>query len=378
MRTVSVFADKLLPISQTFIQEQASNLQNWKAVLVGLEAAKGGIGSISVPTRCLIDAGSAVIRKWKVMKFKVLRSSGRFRTDPGFVDSSLIHAHFGPNGSLMVPLARKLGIPLVTTFHGYDITVDRSKVTWRDINHKLFTYRESELKDQGDRFIAVSRFIEQRLLDRGYPKNRIVLHYIGVNVERYARYYDRERRQPKRIVFVGRLVPVKGLPELFSAFSRLAGKDKEAELVVIGSGPMENLVRREERMFSGRIKFLGALDHQKTLKEINRSAILCVPSVAAPSGASEALGIVFAEAMCLRVPVVSHIHGGIPEIVEHGKTGLLSPEKDSLRLAENLLQLLNDSELNERFGMAGFQRVSERFNILNQSRSLEVVYDSVI
>jgi len=375
-KTVAVFTDSILPFSQTFVIEQAKLLPNWKAFLAGLQRDPNGISSITIPNYELINSG-VVPAKLAVLLFKLTRSKLAFFDENKFCDADLIHSHFGPNGSTILPTAKKLAIPLVTTYHGYESTIASNKITWRDPSHKLFVYREKELLENGNLFIAVSDFLKNRMLEQGVPENKTVRHYIGVNVSHYASFKNLSVRRKNRVVFIGRLIKTKGIQYLLNAMETVQSKVKDVELVIIGDGPMRSSVEDFAKNKLKNVQILGSLNHEKTLEELNKGSILCVPSCIGDNGQEESFGMVFAEAMSLGIPVVSSSIGGIPEVVKNGVTGLLAKERDSAELAECLLGLLSDSNAREKMGMAGKERVSNLFDIRKQSKSLESIYTSL-
>ncbi len=124
--------------------------------------------------------------------------------------------------------------------------------------------------------------------------------------------------------------------------------------------------------------FLGAQPPSVVQQYLAKARLFCVPSTSAKNGDSEGLGMVFAEAQAMGTPVVSFEHGGIPEVVSNGRTGLLAPEGNTLLLAHNLLRLLRDDELWQRFSAAGTQSVRERFDLFKQTEELEQIYSRVI
>jgi glycosyltransferase involved in cell wall biosynthesis len=105
--------------------------------------------------------------------------------------------------------------------------------------------------------------------------------------------------------------------------------------------------------------------------------VFCVPSVAARNGDSEGLGIVFAEAQAMGVPVVSSLHGGIPEVVCDGSTGLLAPERDHSRLAEHITRFFSDETFWKDCSRKAQAWISDRFDIRRQTVSLEETYTEV-
>jgi colanic acid/amylovoran biosynthesis glycosyltransferase len=111
---------------------------------------------------------------------------------------------------------------------------------------------------------------------------------------------------------------------------------------------------------------------------VRESRLLCLPSVTAPNGDQEGLGMVLLEAAATGRPVVGTAHGGIPEAVVDGTTGYLVPEHDVTALADRLVALLRDPQLGERLGKAGRDMVVERFNLHRQTEKLESLYRSLL
>ncbi len=105
-----------------------------------------------------------------------------------------------------------------------------------------------------------------------------------------------------------------------------------------------------------------------------RARVFCVPSVTASSGDSEGLGMVFIEAQAMGTPVASFMHGGIPEVVTHERSGLLCHEGDSAVLAASLLRMLVDDQLWTRLSEYGKRDMHARFNITQQTTLLEEGY----
>jgi len=372
-----IFTDKLLPLSQTFVLEQTKHLTDWKAKLVGLESIANGINLSSVNNELIFPTSSRLLQQFYEAFFKL--TQGAFGSRTIFESANLIHSHFAPNGSLMIPVAKQYNIPLITTFHGYDVLTDRSTISMRkDLNHAMFARREDELKEKGTLFIAVSNFLMQKVIDLGYSESKVRQHYIGVDTESYLEYYSPNLRDLNTIVFVGRLVEKKGVKYLLDAFKIVSKKHPKAKLKIIGDGPMASLVQNAAVSSMGNIELLGSRNHHQVLEEINRSAILCVPSCTANDGNSETFGMVFAEAMALGVPVVSSWHGGIPEVVSHGVTGLLAAERNSNEIASHLLTLLDDWSLRETMGSSGMEKVNTLFDIKKQSKKLELIYESLV
>src|ERR1700722_12708493 len=151
----------------------------------------------------------------------------------------------------------------------------------------------------------------------------------------------------------------------------------QCELTIIGDGPLRPSLEELAKELNGRCQFRG-IQPAAIIREALRSArVFCVPSVRAANGDSEGLGIVFAEAQAMGVPVVSTAHGGIPEVVEDRLTGLLVPERDYEALADALSLLLDDEDLWQRLHRGAQQRVEQYFDLKTQTALLEKTYNEV-
>jgi glycosyltransferase involved in cell wall biosynthesis len=290
---------------------------------------------------------------------------------------ALVHAHFGPDGLDALPFARRLGVPLVTTFHGYDATVQRAyALQSKSIQHRRYARFMETLQEQGTVFIAVSKFIRRKLIESGYPVDKIHVHYIGVNTTELR--CDPEIKRLRTVLFVGRLVENKGCSYLIRAMDRVQRSIPDAELVIIGDGPERRRLESLAKSHLRRFRFLGAQPPHLVRDWMQRSWVFCVPSVTIESGASEGFGLVFAEAQAIGLPVVSFRTGGIPEAVAHGETGLLAPERDLNALSDHLATLLTDLHSWERFSAAGQARVRRLFDIQQQTHILERIYSSIV
>jgi glycosyltransferase involved in cell wall biosynthesis len=139
-------------------------------------------------------------------------------------------------------------------------------------------------------------------------------------------------------------------------------------------GRYEALARQ---ILGDRCTFLGAQPQQVVREYMAKAYVFCMPSVTMPSGEAETLGMVFLEAMAMRVPPVSFRSGGIPEVILHGKTGFLAEERDVDGLAHYLTLLLESPDLRNQMGGAGRRWVEQEFNLETQNAKLELLYDEV-
>lgn len=369
---VLIYCDHLLPYSATFIRSQAEALQQFIPYYTGCRRVEGGL-PLPGDRTLLINQGSPMGKAAEV----AYKLGG---IAPGLVQRArrlqprLIHAHFGPDGVRAMPLARQLKLPLLVSFHGYDATVTPDYA--RSLSHRTYLQQKSRLQSKAAGFIAISKFLQDRLLRQGFPEDKVQLHYIGIDTDQFCPDPTVTRRPI--VLFTGRLVEKKGGEYLIRAMSQVQQGHPEAELVVIGDGPQRPELEQMAQRLLRHYQFLGMQSPEAVRQWMNQAQIFCVPSVTAASGDSEAFGIVFAEAQAMGLPVVSFASGGIPEAVAHGHTGFLAAERDWPTLADYICLLLQRPTLRQQLSQAGQERIRTRFNLHHQTRKLETLYESLL
>lgn len=368
-RSLIIFRNKLLNYSETFIPAQVSSLLSYEAYYVGTKI---------INTQQLENL--QVIAPFNG-KFKIYRQlfmisgyiwSG-WLTRIKAVNAKFIHAHFGFDGVLALPLARKLQIPLVVTFHGYDIRNEDYSNSISGWMHKVYKRRRRLLFEEVKLVIAVSQFIRSKLIEKGCPENKILVHYIGVDTDKFNPE-PIVQREPV-VLFVGRLVEKKGCEYLIRAIAQVQTVIPDVELVIIGDGVLRLDLEELAAKLLRRYKFLGSQPSDIVRSWMNRALLLAMPSVTASTGDSEGAPIVGLEAQAMGLPIVGSIHSGIPEIVLHGETGFLATERGWKTLAEYIVRLLENKSLWQQFSKKGQEQVHNNFNIYTQTRLLESIYE---
>jgi len=278
------------------------------------------------------------------------------------------------DGVEALPLARHLGIPLLVSLHGYDVTTDDSSLR-RSIPGLFYLLKRRQLWDQTDMFLCVSEFIRAKAIEAGFPKEKLRVHYTGVNCDTF-RVSSQEREGV--VLFVGRLVQKKGCAYLLDAMAQVCVTNPSTRLIVIGDGPLRSELQAQAARLNVPVDFLGAQPPAEVRRWMSRASVFCVPSLEAENGDSEGFGMVFAEAQAMGTPVVSFRHGGLPEAVHDGVTGLLVPERDTTALAGAIQRLLGDPKLWRKFSEVGAARIRESFSLDRQTQLLEDIYQSVL
>ena len=366
---VVIFRAPLFNASETFVRAHASGLKRYRPLLAGLED-KGNIPSD-------LNASTFLPRNWAERQRARLGAVEWLasRLQPEL--PRLVHAHFGPDGLTALGLARRLNIPLVTTLHGYDVSrTGRALLLSGRLSWMRYALGHERLIRGGDLFLAVSDALRAMAIGVGYPAERTLTHYIGVDL---ASFSPPGSRDGATILHVGRLVEKKGTAQLLVAFARVKAAHPDATLVIIGAGPLRaSLERLAGQLELGEaVKFLGAQPQSVVGKWMRRAAVLAVPSLTARDGDAEGLPTVVLEAAASGLVAVGSNHSGIPEAITDGHSGFVVPEGQVEPLSVRLIELLASSELRRSMGVAGRALAEERFDRRIQVERLERLYDTM-
>jgi len=169
---------------------------------------------------------------------------------------------------------------------------------------------------------------------------------------------------------ISRLRYEKGIDILIEAFNYLIREGAEAHLLLVGSGPDDNLLRKrvEDYGFCSRVTFYGDAEWERAMQLLAIMDIVVVPS------RFEGFGLTAAEAMAAGKAVVASDTTGLKEIINDGETGILFPIDDIAALIRALQKLITDPNLRHRFGSAGEKRISEHFSLEIFTRKTQALY----
>jgi len=176
----------------------------------------------------------------------------------------------------------------------------------------------------------------------------------------------------KRVLFVGRLVPYKGLDVLIRAM-----RSVDATALVVGDGPCRDAMEHEARRngLADRVRFLGSLPDEDVVAHLHACDVFVLPSVTS----AETFGVAQLEAMACGKPVIStDLRTGVPWVNRHGETGLVVPPGDAEALATALNSLLAAPSLREQMGAAGIRRVQAEFTLDAMNTRAAALYRTVM
>ncbi len=335
------------------------------------------VSGVDLPEdRIVVLNRGGLVNRLKEVPFKIWGFSPHLSASARRVNPALIHAHYGPNGVRVLPLAKALAKPLLVTFHGSDANIQDHFANNLHYGHRKYIRQKHVLMREARLFIAVSEFIRSKLIAQGFPSDRVITHYIGIDTELFRA--DLAVKRESVVLFVGRLIENKGGKYLIRAMSEVQKEMPEVELVVIGDGPDRTELIAEAKTRLRRYRFLGTQSHHVVRQWMNRARVVAQPSVTLESGASEGLPMVLCEALAMGTPIVSSHTAGIPELVVDKESGLLVPERQWQALAANIAMLLKHDALWDMFSTAGRKRVQTAFNLQRQCEKLDAIYQDVV
>lgn len=286
----------------------------------------------------------------------------------------VIHCQFGTIGpaALMFQQAGFLQGKLVTIFRGIDIS-RHVQEQGEDVYNELFA--------KGDFFLANCEFFRRRAIKLGCDPAKIVVHGSGINCQKFAfRPRQPPTDGPVRIATTGRLVEKKGIEYAICAVAQVAQVYSNIKFCIIGDGPLkaslQNLI--DELEVTSIVKLLGWKNQQEIIDILDTCQIFVAPSVTAKDGNQDAPVNTLKEAMAMGLPVISTYHGGIPELVEDGVSGFLTPERDADAIAEKLRYLIDHPEVWPQMGQAGRAQVEELYDMNKLNDELVKLYQQLL
>jgi len=290
------------------------------------------------------------------------------------VGADVVHNHMyhaeviGTQAAWRIAAAGRRRPYVVGTVHSSRIRSDEDKAILRRLTARI------------DHLIAVSSSIVRKIDDEGRHGAPVSLIYNGIDLERYDHQVPcctlrEEYGLPPEGPMVGvvaRLEPEKGHPTLLEAWPRVLAAFPDASLLIVGEGSRCEKLGEQARALGieRSVVFTGRRDDVPAVTKSLDVAVL--PSY------REAQGLTILEAMALSRPVVASNVGGIPEMIEDGKTGLLVPPHDPVALADAIVRLLVDHPLADTLGKAGHDLVHDRFCVELMARAVETIYDEAL
>lgn len=283
---------------------------------------------------------------------------------------TLLHVFFGNAAVHLLPLLRRSPVPVVVSFHGSDVAGSMVSPGYGPAVREMFSLATAVPCRSEQLAGAVGRL--------GCPPEKLrLMRTVLPEISFLQRHPPADGAW--KIVQAARLVAKKGLASSLRAFARFAKQHPLSTFTIAGEGPMEGELRRltEELGLNDSVRYAGFLQQDALQQLFRETHIFLHPSETA-GGDVEGVPNALLEAMAGGLPVVATRHGGIPEVVQDGGTGLLCGERDVEGLAAALLRLAGSPEFFERLSTCASASVKDQFSASRQIAAVEGIYSEAI
>lgn len=298
------------------------------------------------------------------------------------VGADLLHSHFGPHAWLNLHAIRRTGIKHVVTFYGYDVQFFPNQ-------YPIWYERYRELFAEVDLVLAEGPHMAQCIVHLGCSPEKVRVHHLGIEVD-HIQFRPRRwtRESPLRILMAAGFREKKGIPYGLRAIARLTD-EMDISVTVIGDAtpdlPRSQAEKEcimatvDEYNLHDQVNFRGFCSHKELMKTAYDHHIFLCPSITGRQGDTEGgAPVAIIEMAASGMPVVSTEHCDIPEVIEHGRSGLLAEERDVAGLAEHLRWLSNHPEQwRELVGVAR-EHIERKFDAKRQGHELSRIYREVL
>ena len=276
--------------------------------------------------------------------------------------ADVIHAHWSlPQGLIGIICKGICNAPCVTTIHGSDVY---------GLGHPLLKAVNAKVIIHSDACTANSN-ATAGMARKISAKKDIKIVPMGVNPDFFKKFSCNKDALEKRIkidgkiiLFVGRLIDLKGIDYLIEAAPKVIERFPKARILLVGSGPRKDCLVKLTRDLNleNNVVFIEQVPQDELLKYYYLADIFVLPSIVNEEGETEGLGVVLLEAMACGVPVVGSGVGGIPDIIKDYETGLIAGQKDPDSLAEKIIKLLSNDRLREKLIKNGQKLIEEKYS----------------
>jgi len=281
----------------------------------------------------------------------------------------LIHAHFGMEGIMAVPLSEILAIPLVVTLHGFDMS--------RLLQRRGYKPGLVDMFKKCALVIAISDKFKNDAISLGCPPHKVARHYIGVPVDEFT-YRERKTSEGESLNFlqVSNFVEKKGHIYTLKAFAKALERGVRGKLTLIGDGPERPRCEKlsQELGIGDKVEFAGKKPMQEIPGYMDEAHIFIHHSVTAKNGDTEGIPTVIMEAMATGLPILTTIHSGIPELVINNRSGFLVGERDVESYGQKWTEMAVNPGLRASMGQFNRKKVVSEFNMSKQNEILKSLY----
>ncbi|MBK8985269.1 MAG: glycosyltransferase [Chloroflexi bacterium] len=294
----------------------------------------------------------------------------------------IVHSHFGNRGWLDLGLVKQTGAKQVVTFYGWDVNhLPQKRPIWRQRYQEMFA--------QAELILCEGSHMRQSLLKLGANPDRTRVQHLGVAVDEIL-FQTRQRRldEPLKVLLAATFTPKKGLPDGLEAMGRLRQEQGiPLQITIIGDARATQKDQAEKQKILAALdrwnlrpftRLLGYQPYATLFAEAYQHHIFLSPSRTAPDGDTEGgAPVSLIDMQATGMPVVSTTHCDIPEVVQHGRTGLLAAEGDIVGLVQHLHWLAENPDAWAGIGTAGRQHIEQEYDARRQGQRLAKIYQEL-
>ena len=257
-----------------------------------------------------------------------------------------IHCQFGYLGNIGM-LLKKTGIitgPVITSFRGSDIS--------SYFQRKPQVY--NVLKNNGDMFLPVCDAFKDRLVELGFPSNKIHVYHSAINLSLFPFLPMHKENSETQLLAAGRLVEKKGFTYAIDALASLRKRDTSYRLVIAGNGPLDKSLSdyAKSKGLESFVSFTGWIN-QQSMREIMRSTdVFLATNIQSSSGDTDGIPNIVKEAMAIGIPIVAFRHPGLEELIQDEVSGYLVPERDTEALVSAIEKVITKKDTSKLLSAA--------------------------
>ncbi len=377
MRTVASYCTTFLKPEMRHIYRQITGLRSYRTFVICKERQCAEMYPMPEGTVELAPGarGNFIRRFW--LKYIRREPPIVYRGEYGVLArllerraANLMHVYFGHTGVHLLPFIRRWPKPVVISFHGMDVQT-RS-------HDPSYEAKLRELLQAVTLVLARSDSLLNALRSLGCAENKLRLNRTGIPLDQFRTV---SRVAPAggawRFVQACRLIRKKGIDDALHAFARFSARHPGSHFTIAGEGPLlaELAQLRDDLRLQGSVTFAGFLNGPELSELFQQSHVFLHPSRMTEDRNQEGVPNSMLEAMATGLPVIATRHGGIPEAVEDGASGILVAEGDRAALEEAMLKLAGDAPDWMSMGRAASQVVLANFESGVQIARLEAAYD---
>ena len=376
MPTVASYCTTFLKPEMLHIYRQISGLRRWKTFVITKERlCEDRFPMPECDVEIAPKVRSHFVRRFwlkYVKKEPPIVYRGEYGVLAGVLErrhADVMHVYFGHTGVHLLPFLKRWPKPSIVSFHGMDVQTRAHDPSYED--------RLRELLQTTTLVLARSFSLQDRLLALGCAPEKLRINRTGIPLDQFS---FQERRPPTdgawRFVQACRLIEKKGLDDALHAFARFAQDKPGATFTIAGEGPLlgelESL--RDQLGLANQVTFAGFLKGSELCELYQKSHLFLHPSRLTSDQNQEGIPNSMLEAMATGMPVLATLHGGIPEAVRNGATGLLVAERDRDGLFDSMVRMTSEPGLWSQMSRAAAEDIRENFESRAQITKLEDIY----